>query len=460
MHPDSEKRPEVEDLRAALAGGEEQLGAFLEELHPADLVDLAGELEPDELDRVLAHLDNEECAELFKFADDDLAREIFGHFSVERAVEIVELLPADEVVDLLALAEDERADRILRSVDFERAQGLRKLARYDEETAGGLMTVEYVSVDQDANVGDAIKLIRTEEGPAADEEGGVFVLDEAGRPVGYVSDRDLLTTPIHTPISEVMNTDLVTVGVQADQEEVGRLFMKYSFPALPVIDARGALIGVISSEDAQDVVQEEAEEDIGLLVGTSPEGLQTHRPVLERVRHRIPVMGVTVGGGLLIAWLLGEAFPESKQGGNTDILRYLPIVLGLSGNVGMQSSTILVRGFATGEVTQDRLSSVVRTEVLVGFLIGVACAIITMGVAPFSEASTANPMQFAAAISAAICVAVTWSTLLGCVVPIGFERIGMDPAIAAGPFFMTLSDLSGSCIFLGVSSLLLHAVMP
>ena len=460
MHAETDKRPELDDLRDALAKSDEELRAFLAEAHPADLVDWAGDLHRSEIARILDNLGPEECAELFKFAEDDLAAQFLEELSLDRIVEVIEMLPADEVVALLALTDDDRADRILRSVDFERAQGLRKLARYDEETAGGLMTVEYVSIDEDANVGDAIKLIRSEEGPAADEEGGVFVLDAAGRPVGYISDRELLTTPIHTPIKDVMETDLITVGVGADQEEVGRIFMKYSFSALPVVDARGALIGVISAEDAQDVIQEEAEEDIGMLVGTSPEGLQTHRPVIERARHRLPVMGVTVGGGLLIAWLLGEAFPESKQGTSSDILRYLPIVLGLSGNVGMQSSTILVRGFATGEVTRDRIGSVLRTEVLVGFLIGVVCGLVTLAVAPFSEASIPNPFEFAAAISFAICVAVTWSTVLGCVVPIGFDRIGIDPAIAAGPFFMTLSDLSGSCIFLLISSLLLQAPIP
>ena len=202
MQPESEKRPEFDDLKAALEGG--RLEEFLADVHAADLAEWMPELDDGDVGRVLEGLDAERRSEVLKFADDDLGEELLSQLSHDQVVEVIEELPADEVVDLLALTNEERADRILRSVDFERAQGLRKLARYDEETAGGLMTSEFVSVSEDAHVGDAIKLIRSEEGPAAEEEGGVFVIDAIGKPIGYVSDRDLLTTPIHTPITEVM----------------------------------------------------------------------------------------------------------------------------------------------------------------------------------------------------------------------------------------------------------------
>ena len=454
MTDETEKRPGLEDLSAALELGRDELQAFVADVHAADLAGWTADLDADQVARVLDVLDAEGRSELLKFAEAPVGAELLRLLSIDQIVEVVEELPADEVVDLLALTDEDRSERVLRSVNFARAQGLRKLARYDEETAGGLMTVEFVSVGVDAHVGDAIKLIRSEAGHAADEEGGVFVVDAGGKPVGYVSDRELLVTPIHTPITEVMKTDLITVNANDDQEEVAQLVRKYSFLAVPVVDMRGALIGVISDEDALEVLQDEAEEDILRLVGTSPHEQQTRLPVLARVRHRLPLQALTVLGGLVTARLLGYALPASHTNSG-DVLRYLPIIIGLAGNVGIQSSTILVRAFATGELRADRQVAVLREEVLVGLIIGVICGFVTMGVAALSEGTLTNPMQFGAAVGGAIAVAVTWAALLGCVVPMLCQRWGIDPAIVAGPFLITLSDVSGAAIFIGVAAMTL-----
>ena len=450
MQTEAEKRPEFKDLAAALesAAG---LGGFVDQVHPADLADWIPELEDEDIPRILELLDTERRSELLGFADDSVREELLHYLTVEQIVAIVEELPADEVVDLLALTDDERSERVLRAVDFERAQGLRELASYDAETAGGLMTTEFVVVPEDAKVGDAIKDLKSEEGPAGEEEGGVFVVDEAGRPVGYVSDRDLLTTPIHTAIREIMDTDLIAASADDDREAIGQLVRKYSFAAVPVVDDGGALIGVISGEDAEDVFQEEAEEDILRLVGTSPEEQQTRLPVLDRVRHRLPLQALTVVGGLVTASILDRALPASANTPGFDILRYVPIIIGLAGNVGIQSSTILVRAFATGEVSHDREAAVLKSEVLVGFLIGMICGLTTMGVASFLESDMPDPVQFGGAVGTAITVAVTWAAFLGCAVPMSCRRLGIDPAIVAGPFLITLSDISGAAIFVGVA---------
>ena len=450
MESDAEKRPELGDLEAALSGGSATLAPFLEETHAADLADWLVELEEEEQLQVLRHLGDEERSELFKFAGDELRADLLLLLDSAHVARAVEELPADEAVDLLALADETRTEAILRSVDFERAQGLRELATYDAETAGGLMTTEYVAVGPEAHVGDAIKEIKSEEGPAGEEELGVFVVDSAGQPIGYVSDRDLMRTPIHTPIQDVMETDLITVAVDADQEEVGQLVDKYSFLAVPVVDGSGALIGVISAEDAKDALREEVEEDILRLVGTSPTEQQTRLSVAKRVRHRLPLQALTVVGGLLTAWLLDQTL-GSTGGDAADILRYLPIIIGLAGNVGIQSSTILVRAFATGEVSQDREGAVLATEVLVGLVIGLICGGTTMVVAGSMESQ-----MFGAAVGGAIAVAVTWAAFLGCIVPMSCQRLGIDPAIVAGPFLIALSDVSGAAIFVGVAGMTLE----
>jgi len=455
MAPESEKRPELRDLESILRGEVTQsLDDFLEDVHPADLADWMNDVDPPDQVRVVAALGTEARSELLRFADDPIREDVLRYLDVPQIAAIVEELPADEAVDLLALTEEGTEEQVLRVVDIERSQGLRELLRYDAETAGGLMTTEYVAVDEKQHVGDAIKHIRKEDSPAGEEEIGVFVIDVAGKPIGFVSDRDLLMTPIHTPVSEVMETDLITVNVNDDQEEVAQLVHKYSFSAVPVVGEDGVLIGVIAAADAQEVLAEEAEEDILRLVGTSPEENQTHLPVLTRVRHRLPLQALTVGGGLLTAWILDLAFASDSR--TADILRYLPIIIGLAGNVGIQSSTILVRAFATGEVSQDREKSVLGAEVLVGFLIGTICGVTTMGVATFMEGGDAAAITFGSALGLAITIAVVWAAFLGCVVPMTCQRLGIDPAIVAGPFLITLSDISGAAIFVGTTSALLN----
>ena len=454
MQTDMDDRPGLEDLEAALAADAPDLKAFLATVHPADLATWIIHLERADRQRILFVLDDEEVSELLSFADESGREELLAELSIEQMVKVVEELPADDVVDLLASLDEERAESILRAVDFERAQGLRRLARYDEETVGGLMTTDYVAVHADTHVGDAIKLIRTEEGPAAEEEGGVFVMDEDGKPVGHLSDRELLTTPIHTPVRDVMETDLISIGADEDQEAVAQLVHKYEFPQVPVVDGRGVLIGVVSADDALDVLQEEAEEDILRIVGTSPQE-QTRLTIWTRVRHRLPLQALTVLGGLVTAYLLGLALPESEGSEASSILRYLPIIIGLAGNVGVQSSTILVRAMATGELERERGWGVLGSEVIVGVTIGLICGLVTMGVAWGIETNVSSPALFAVALGGAISVAVAWAAFLGCAVPISCERLGIDPAIVAGPFLITLSDISGAAIFIAVASIVL-----
>ncbi|MEW6073422.1 MAG: magnesium transporter [Planctomycetota bacterium] len=460
MTADGEPRQDRKDLEEALAAGPTVLAEFVREAHPADLAEWIDKLEETEARAVLGSLDAERQAELLRFADDGVAEDLLALIDVPRLAEIVEKLPADEVVDLLALADEAKSEAVLRRVDRVRATDLRELLDYEPESAGGVMTSEYVAVPPEANVGDVIKELRAEEGPAGEEEVGVFVVDGAGRPVGYVSDRDLLTTQIHTPIAEVMDTDLIVAHAEDDQEEAAKLVAKYNLSALPVVDDGGVMVGVISAEDAHQVLQEEAAEDIYRLVGTSIVD-PTRLPVHVRVRRRLPLQAVTVAGGLLTAHILKLALGEGTTlPGTEDVLRFLPIVIGVAGNVGIQSSTILVRAFATGEVSPEREVSVVGTEMLTGLVIGLICGLATFLVAAGTEmtesagATAGVAMHFGAAVGLAIVVAVTWASFLGCAVPILCKRSGLDPAVVAGPFLIALSDVSGAAIFLGVASVM------
>ncbi|MEX1023756.1 MAG: magnesium transporter [Planctomycetota bacterium] len=458
--PRSGDRPAFGDLERALGGNGELLAEFLADVHPADLAEWIEDLDEWQSGRIFEALDPEAKAELLIYAEDHVAAAFLARMTVPQIVEVIEHLPADEAVDLLALTDDATYESVLRAVDLERATGLRKLASYDADSAGGLMTTEYVTVPFDSHVSDAIKVIKSDEGPAGDEGTGVFVVDEDGKPVGYVTDRELLMTPMHTPIGDVMDDDLITVDVADDQEDVANQVLKYSLAAVGVVDSTGRLVGVIDVDDAQEVLEGELEEDLLRLVGTSPAD-QTRLPVWTRVRHRLPLMALTVLGGLVSAKILqialgDEPHPTEGVTSPVSILRYLPIIIGLAGNVGIQSSTILVRAFATGELVPGRGGALLASEVLVGAIIGVLCGAASASVAMFMEASEAGlAVGFGVALGLAILFAMTWAAFLGCAVPFACQRFRIDPAIAAGPFLIVLSDISGAAIFVGIASIAL-----
>jgi magnesium transporter len=449
MAQESEKLAVLKELRELLEHDPARVGALLEPVHAADIADWLQDLDEHDQRRVFRGLDTETRAEVLENADDTVRQTLVEALEPAELTAIVEELPADEVVDLLALVDESKAESVLRGVDLERAKGLRELKRFPSDTAGGQMTTEVISVRSKTRIGDVIKEIK-HEGETVEEGEGVFVVDEAGRPVGYITDRSLLTHSIHEVVDDVM-TEPFSVSVHQDQEEAATLFRKYSLQALAVVDDAGRLVGVLDFEDAQEVLEEEASEDIMRLVGTSPTH-QTRLPVLTRVSHRLPLQGVTVMGGLVTAMILDTFLDQAEgdAGGTAALMRFIPIVIGLAGNVGIQSSTILVRAFATGEVEPDRELSVLYSEVLTGLVMGILCGLATLPVAAYME-----HLQFASAVGMAIAAAVTWAAFLGCIVPMSCRRVGIDPAVVAGPFLITLSDISGILIFVGVANVVL-----
>ena len=433
-----------------LRGPEEELRSFLEDVHPADTAEWLLDLTAEESWSVLQLLEGEARAEVLAQAEDSVSAPLLERMSPTELTEVVEELPADDAVDVLALVEESVTEQVLQKVDLDRAEGLRELASYDPQSAGGMMNSELVTVPKDVRLGDAIKLIKS-EGDESEDGQGVFVVDERQRPVGYLSFRQLITHSIHEEVRDVM-VQPVSVEVGIDQEEAAGLIQHYQLEELAVIDRAGALVGAISADDAIAVLEDEASEDFLKLVG-APADQPTRQSVLRRVWTRLPLQGVTVLGGLLTAWILDRALGDSLSG-DADLLRFIPIVIGLAGNVGIQCSTILVRGFATGEVEREREFAVLRAEVAVGFFIGLICGATTTLITRFAETGGAE-WSFAVAIGTPITVAVSWAAFLGCVVPTACRRIGIDPAVVAGPFLITVSDISGTVLYLCVAAILL-----
>ncbi|MEE2941101.1 MAG: magnesium transporter [Planctomycetota bacterium] len=449
--PESSLEAAEAAFREVLAESPARAAVLLADVHAADAADWLQDTSDEDRHRVFGLLSANIQADVLEYADETLTQSLVARLGPKDLGEVLEELPSDEAADVLGEADDQVVNDALAEVAPETARDLRALLRYEPDTAGGAMATEFVVAREGQRIGDVVKEVR-KEGEDAEADLGVFVLDAAGRPVGYLSDRVLLTHSIHTPVDEVMVAPLLT-AVTDDQEEAARTIAKYGLDVLAVVDDAGAMLGVISADDAADILEEEVGEDFALLTGTGSEGQQTRLPVHVRVRQRMPLMGFTVLAGLASAKLLAIVLGSSSEAGGEDtqeaILRYLPLIVGLAGNVGIQSSTIFVRGFATGEVEPDREWSVFSSEWMVGTIIGVLCGLATWTVAGLIEES--GPSGLGLAVGVAVVAAVAWAAMLGGLVPIACRRLGIDPAIVAGPFLIAMSDVSGSVIYILVA---------
>ncbi|MGD2018198.1 MAG: magnesium transporter [Planctomycetota bacterium] len=419
---------------------------LLVDVHPADAVEWLRDTDDGDRHLVFGALSPTCQAAILEHADEAFTQDLIAPLDARLLTQVLEELPSDEAADVLIEADDRVANDALERLAPETADSLRTLLSFDPESAGGIMATDFVVTRPGERIGDVVKAVR-KGAEDIEPDVGVFVLDQQGRPIGYLPDRALLTNTIHAPVEEVMCEPYV-VDVNEDQEDVAQLMAKYALDSVAVVDDAGALLGVISAEDATAILEEEVDEDIALLVGVGADQQQTRLPVLVRVRQRLPLMGLTVVAGLASAKILAVALGHSDGGVQQAILRYLPLIVGLAGNVGIQSSTIFVRGFATGEVDEDREWPVLFTEWGVGTLIGALCGAVTWLVAGFIESSTPG---LGAAVGFAVFAAVAWAAMLGGVVPIACRRFGIDPAIVAGPFLIALSDVSGSAIYIFVA---------
>jgi magnesium transporter len=440
-----ERRDELEAILSEEQVRSLQLIETLRGIRPEDLARLLVYFDPDDKIQIFEHLEKEPAAEVLNETDPTSREEILSTAKTEKLAPIIELMPPDEAADLVSGMPSERRSPLLRLTPA-LADEIRPLLLYDPETAGGRMTPEFVSVAHGETAGGAMLAIQG----SIDAEwvNYVYVLDEHGRLAGTLSIRDLISSKPETPIEAIMTLDVISAPAEMDQEEVARLIDTYHLSAVPVVDDGGKMLGIVTVDDAIDVIQSEASEDMYQLAGTTaphPTAQRLHRVAL----GRIPYLTVTLLGGLLIV------FVESRFKGFLEtyiaIAMFIPVIIGMAGNVGIQSSTIVVRGLATGEIQPERLLSVLWREVIVGITLGgvfgIACGGAAAILANVLELGTPLGSAVGLGMFSGLCVA----SLFGGLVPIACHRLKMDPAIAAGPFVTTLNDLTALSVYLWIS---------
>ena len=450
-------------LAAALEREDDEgLRAVLADAHVADIADVVEMFDDEERSRIIWSLPPPTAAEVIVEMDEAVRGEVMDDLTDEQVERIVAELPPDDAADVLGELSEEQSERVLEGIPDEQSDQIEELLTYDEESAGGLMTPDLIRVSSTDTVNEAIDAVRQ---AGNDEEiYYVYVTDDDKRLVGVVSLRKLVTSPGHTKLSDICEWDVGTIAADDDQEMVVNLFRKYDVAALPVVDAEGRLLGRVTHDDAMDVAEEEAAEDLYIMAGTDPAEQET-TSAFRAARIRMTWLIVCLMGTALAAWVLAY----SHNMGFADeqyvlLMFFVPMVMAMSGNSGVQASTILVRGLATGDFASSKFLHVYVREVRIIAIIAVSCAIMAGVVAYFGlimlqqwgMAGMGVPLQkIALAVACGMLGGILVSGNTGIVLPFALRKVGIDPAIASGPFITTSNDVLSAIIYLFVAFVIL-----
>lgn len=445
--------PEVREL---LREDPSQLSELLDEIHEEDLADLLELLDDAEAAEVLKALPTHDAAGIFERLEDNRQEVMVEVMGIESVAPIVSEMSDDDRTDLIEGLPDELGESLLATlerVDPEAAAEVEELARYEEDTAGGLMTTAYIEVAPELTVADAIERIRS-VGEEAETIYYVYVLDKRGRLLGVVSLRDLLLASSTAPILEVMTENVVTVRPETDQEEVARTMARYDFSALPVTDEPGKLLGVITVDDVIDVLTQEQTEDVQRLGGVEPiEEGYFHTGFWTFVRKRMLWLSLLFVGQFFTGTALRH-FDVVIQSVAT-LSFYIPLLISTGGNSGSQSASLIIRGLAVGDITTSHFLKVFLRELGQGLVMGIMLA----AVGVFRVWLWGDGIGFMITFGLTLVVIVTMGCVVGAMFPLLLRRIGLDPATSSAPFIATVIDLLGIVAYFSVAQIVLADVI-
>lgn len=442
----------IDDLKArlmgALAHGNGELAAFLRDSHPADLAELAEHLGDAERLALVKVLSDEQAAQMLGELDPETAEAILKAVGIEKAGDILEAMATDDAADILAELEPAHQGELLRELPQEEASEVRDLLAYDPETAGGRMTTDYVTVQADCTTGAVIDQLRR-EAPDAESVYYLYVTEPDERLVGVLSLRELIVADPATPVRQIMRPAVKSLPPEASEAEVAQMVAKYNLLAVPIVDREGRLLGMVTHDDVLDMVEKIRQEEILRVVGSDAEALDKKEP-LQIAKARLPWLM----GTLLIELIAGTVVHRFDQALAQMILlaSFMPIISAISGNVGLQSATIVVRGLGTGHYSPKQWVAPLLRELKVDVLMGIALGVVLAVVG----AVWSKHVGFGLVVGISLMASMLTAGFMGTVIPLLSKRFGFDPAVTAGPFETAFQDVIGFAVFLGLAS----ALMP
>lgn len=433
----------------------EQISQYFHELHPADLAEIITHAPEEAQDRLFSLLDEEIKPDVLAELEGSAEDHILESLSDQELSDIVEDMAPDDAADILHELE-ERSEEVLNLMEDEDSDEFRELMQYEEDTAGGIMTTDYIAVRIEMSVTQAIDQISAME---IDEPFYfIYVTDAHRKLTGWIQLWDLFKPQNRDKkLSEIVSRETIVVHTDTDQEEVARIAAKYDLSALPVLDAKDRLVGRVTIDDIIDVVEEEASEDIFKLAGSSDEELEYTSP-FQACKVRLPWLLITLCTGFLSSLIL-KSFTHQLSLSQVLALNYfVPIIMAMGGNTGIQSSTLIIRGIAVGSSVRKNVATVLSHEVIAGATMGLICGSViglwsrfVINASPATAAGSISVTYLALTVGIALFSAMAFAAVFGAVVPIMLNRMRVDPAVASGPFVTASNDIFALLIYYGVT---------
>ena len=437
----------VERLKDILAQADDNLlKEELDNLHSADIAELFEELDEDERLKCFNVMPEDDAAELLEFLSPQLQVEILSEIDEEKASSIILKMPHDSVADVLGDLEDSESENYLNKLPDRISNQIRELLSYPEDSAGGIMNSDVLTVDKDMTVDEVVSFLRIKAETDKVEFLYIYVTDKSGHLLGVLSLRSLFTTPPYVKVEDIMIKDLVKVHVDDDQEIAAETLSKYGFLAVPVVDHYDKLKGIVTWDDAQDVVEEETTEEILQSSGISTGAYDDDDEILEgaigkSVKARTPWLLITLLGEFVAA-VVAKCY-DGTLSALPLIAIFMPLLAGLGGNIGTQSITLMVRGLSTGQVSAtDAIEQILR-EARVGITIGATFGVLTAGITYFWHGN----IMLGVVVGTAMTLNMLMATVIGTLTPFALKKINIDPAIASGPVIATTIDVLGLAVY-------------
>ena len=416
-------------------------------LHPADIADVLENLDFEEAKYIYTLLDEEKAAEALMELDDEFRQDFLKLFSSIEIAEQVDQLDTDDAADLLGeLPDEEMEDVISNMEDQEHASEIIDLLRYDEDTAGGLMQTEYIVAKENWEVRRCVVEMR-KQAEEVEKVYSIYVVDDDDRLLGILSLRRLLFADPKTRIREMYRQENIHYVKTSDsQEDVAEFMEKYDLIAIPVVDIQGKLVGRITIDDVVDVIREEAEKDFQMASGIS-ENVESSSSILKNTRSRLPWILIGLAGGVMSSQIIKGY--EDSIALIPSLAFFIPLIASTAGNIGVQSSAIVVQGLASNDFQMKGIFTQVLKESIVGIVVGLICAGVIYGVGYFFT----EELKLATTLAISLFVVVLFAAVLGTFIPLVLDRLKIDPALATGPFITTANDIIGLSIYFLVAYL-------
>ncbi|MEW5677476.1 magnesium transporter [Flavobacterium enshiense] len=426
----------------------QELETLLQDIHFADIAEIMEELDDNEASFIFKALDSEKTAEILLELDEEVREKILRSLSAKEIAEELDELDTDDAADIIAeLPQSKKEEVISELEDVEHAKDIVELLRYDEDTAGGLMGKELVKVNENWNVLTCVKEMR-QQAEHVTRVHSIYVVDDEDRLKGRLSLKDLLTTSTKTPISDVYIKKVDYVKVDTPDVEVARIMQKYDLEAIPVVDEMGRLVGRITIDDIIDVIKEEADQDYQLAAGISQD-VEADDSILELTRARLPWLVLALLGGFISVKVLGIFEPAMES--HKALFFFTPLIAAMGGNVGVQSSAIIVQGLANNAITGSIVQRLLK-ELSLSLLNGLILSVILFVGSYFL---LGYEIHIGITVTIALLSVIIIASLNGTFIPIILNKYGIDPALATGPFITTSNDILGILIYFSIAKIIL-----